>query len=59
MLKKNNRLNLLFDKVEKINKRVKLIEKFFKWYSERDWKFFLSVVIRDEKREKRRREKQH
>jgi len=43
--------NTLTEKIEKINRRVRLIERFLRYIHTRNWKFFLRVMARRRKKD--------
>jgi len=51
-----NEKDKLEKKIEKINKRVRLIEGFLKWFDARMWKFFLRTVMRGRRKKSRKDE---
>ena len=51
-----NEKDKLEKKIDKINKRVRLIEGFLKWIDARMWKFFLRTVVRGKKRKSKKDE---
>jgi len=51
-----NEKDKLEKKIDKINRRVRLIEGFLKWIDARMWKFFLRTVVRGKKRKSKKDE---